>query len=218
MWKKIKNFFFELLFPKFCFICKKEGNYLCEDCQSILEISNFHHKYSSQDLDDLYFALDYQKPIVKKIIHNFKYEPLVKELANPLASLIINHFQLIDNEINFSEFYLVPVPLTKKRLRWRGFNQAEEIAKKLSDFWKIPLISSCLIKEEETLPQVELTEEERKENIRGVFKIKNKGLIENKKIFLIDDVYTTGSTMKECAKLLKMAGVKKVLGITMTRG
>jgi len=250
MRRKAKNFIFDLLFPKFCLSCQKEGNYLCEDCQSILLVSGVHQKNPTQNLKDLYFAIDYQQPLIKNLIKLFKYQPFVKELVIPLTSLIITHFQLIEKSTaDFVNFILVPVPLERKKLKWRGFNQAEELGKELSSFLKIPLISGCLIKIKETPPQVELSDEERKENIKGVFtvvkedksssspatlsrgtrksgssfafaaaRVKNGELIKNKKILLIDDVYTTGSTMEECARVLKEAGAKEIIGIVVARG
>lgn len=209
MWIKIKDFILNILFPKFCFNCQKEGDYLCEDCQGMLEISGFHRNYSAQNLGDLYFAVDYKNPLIKKLIQSFKYEPLIKELGKPLSFLIISHFQLMDNKPNFADFVLIPVPLHKKRLKWRGFNQTEALAKELADFFRIPLISKCLIKVKETFPQIELSDQVRKENIKGVFWAKNKELIRNKNILLVDDVYTTGSTMEEYAGVLKRPAPKK---------
>jgi len=241
---KIKSFLLDLLFPKFCFNCKGEGSFLCEDCKAILDISNSHHPPSrfSGGLNDLYWAVEYKNPLIKNLIKCFKYEPLVKELAKDLTSLIIAHFQLLDPPPNFGggDYVLLPVPLEKRKLKWRGFNQAEELAKELSSFlpahlasptrntvstvgWqgeaggKIPLISDCLIKIKENLPQVELSEGERKENIKGVFIIEKPEKIRGRKILLVDDVYTTGSTMKECAQLLKKAGAKEVIGIVIAR-
>lgn len=219
--KKLTGFVFDFLFPKFCLGCQSEGSYLCEDCRAILEISKFHEQYSGQNLQDLYFALPYQNPLIKNLIQKFKYQPFVKELARPLSLLIIEHFQLLDNHPPFydkeKDFILIPVPLEKEKLKWRGFNQAEEIGKKLSSFLKIPLIFGCLIKARETIPQVELTVEARRENIKGVFSIGNEELIKNKKILLIDDVYTTGSTLEECARVLKAAGAKEIIGIVIAR-
>jgi len=230
MWIKIKNLILDILFPKFCFNCEKEGDYLCQDCQELLEISGFHRNYSTQNLDDLYFAVDYKNPLIKKLIKLFKYEPFVKELAKSLSHLIITHFQLMDNKPNFlhqsldqrafngADFILIPVPLDKKRLRWRGFNQAEELSKELDGFFKVPLISNCLTKIKETFPQIKLSDQERKENVRGVFLIKDRELIKNKNILLVDDVYTTGATMEECAIVLKKAGTKKIIGVVIARG
>lgn len=228
MWKKIKCLLLDIIFPKFCFNCQKEGSYLCQDCQSLLEISGFHRNYPFQNLIDLYFAVDYKNPLIKKIIQRFKYEPLVKELGKPLSFLIITHFQLMDNKPDFypapklgagsADFVLIPVPLHKKRLKWRGFNQAEELSKELAGFFRIPLISNCLIKIKKTFPQITLSDQARKENIKGAFLIKDGKLIKNKNILLVDDVYTTGSTMEECARILKLAGAKKIIGITIARG
>ena len=229
MLKNFKGFIFDLLFPKFCLSCQREGNYLCEDCQSTLGVLNTHQKHQTHSpaggLKDLYFALPYQQPLIKNLIKLFKYQPFVKELVIPLTSLIITHFQLIEKSTaDFVNFVLVPVPLEKKKLKWRGFNQAEELGKELSSFLKIPLISGCLIKIKETPPQVELSDEERKENIKGAFAVRNEELIKNKKILLVDDVYTTGSTMEECARVLKRPteggypGAKEIIGIVVARG
>jgi len=224
MKEKFTNFILELLFPKFCFNCQREGSYLCEDCRATLEISEVHQPGyppsvgPTQNLRDLYFAIDYQKPLIKNLIQRFKYEPFVKELAFPLSSLIIEHFQLIDNKPNFANFFLVPVPLEEKKLKWRGFNQAEEIAKELSKFLNLEILNDVLIKVKETLPQVELATEAREENIKGVFSIKNGDLIKNRRILLIDDVYTTGATMNEGARVLKEFGAKEIIGIVVARG
>jgi len=231
--QRIKNFLLDIFFPKICFGCGREGNYLCQDCQALLEISSFRYclcripkrifkkgkcsKCNSKKLDGLYFALDYKNFLVKELIRNFKYEPFIKELAKPLAFLIITYFQLLNNKQNFSDFVLLPIPLSKKRLRWRGFNQAEELTKKLSKFFKIPLISDCLIKIKNTPSQTELSEEERKENIKGVFSLRNQNQIFGKKILLVDDVYTTGSTLEEAARILKRAGAKEVWGVVVAR-
>ena len=237
--KSINNFFFDLLFPSFCLNCQREGNYICEDCFSLINIST--NQYcpfcrppkivldgktcyacaKTAKLAGLFCAASYQHFIIKKIISQFKYEPFIKELAKPLAFLIIQHFKLLDHPLPFSKdrsgFFLIPVPLHKKRLKWRGFNQAEEIASELSAFLKIPLISNVLLKTKETKPQVELTAENRKENIKEVFICQNQDSIKNKKILLVDDVFTTGATMEECASLLRQAGAKEVWGIAAAR-
>ena len=222
MWKKLKSLLLDLLFPKQCLNCQRETDYLCPDCFSLLEISGFHQKYRTESFSDLYFALSYQNPLIKNLIKLFKYEPFIKELAKTLSSTIIAHFQLLDNPPPFlkegSGFVLIPVPLDKKKERWRGFNQAEELGREIAKFLKIPLLTGCLIKTKETIPQVELSDEERKENIKGAFSVRNDNLIKNKKIILIDDVYTTGSTIIEAARVLKKAGVKKVIGVVVARG
>jgi len=213
----ISKIILEIFFPKICLNCQREGDWLCQDCLATLEILDLHQKYPSKNLNDLYFGLPYQKSLIKKLIQKFKYSPFIKELSQVLASIVINHFQLLDNVENFSEYILIPVPLEKKKLRWRGFNQAEEIAKELTKFFKRPLLSDCLIKVKETQAQIDLSKKERRENIRGVFLVKNAERIKGRKILLIDDVYTTGSTMEECARVLKEAGAKEIVGIVVAR-
>lgn len=246
--EKIKNFILDLFFPKFCFNCQKEGNYLCPDCQSLLEISQYQYclcqkpqrlfqggkcqTCHSKKLNGLYFATSYQNSLVKELVQKFKYKPFIKELAKTLSTLIITHFQLLDNKPNFfypvspsdlgrrsngTNFILLPIPLNEKRRRWRGFNQAEEIAKELAKFLKLPVLENVLGKIKSTLPQVELTVEARKENVKNSFLVKNNEAILNKKILLVDDVYTTGSTMEEAARVLKGAGAKEVWGIVAAR-
>lgn len=222
MYPDIKNFLLDILFPKFCFGCQEEGSYLCQDCEAVLEILTGHQRYSGRYLNDLYWALPYQGYLIKNLIKNFKYSPFIKELSKELSFLIINHFKLIENPPPFfgdwSDFILVPVPLDRKRLRWRGFNQAEELTKELGLFFNIPLFLDCLIKTKQTFPQVDLSEKEREKNVLGTFSVKNKDKIKDKKILLVDDVFTTGSTMEECARVLKTAGAKEVIGIVIARG
>ena len=228
----LKIFLLNIFFPKFCLGCEKEGTYFCEDCKACLEISedNFclcenpkrlteEGKCSNcqlKELNGLYFTVSYQNKLIKKLIHQFKYEPYIKELAEPLANLIITHFLLLDksNQI-WKGKILVPIPLSKGKLKERGFNQAEEIAKNLSNFLKIPLCN-CLVKIKETPSQVDLSEKERRENIKRVFEIEEEA--KDKRILLVDDVYTTGTTMNEAAKVLKEAGAKEVWGVVIARG
>ena len=218
MWRNIISNGLDILFPKHCFSCRKEGEYLCQDCQGFLEISGYHQNYQTQNLKNLYFAVGYQNPLIKNLIQRFKYDPFIKDLGETLSFLIIAHFQMLDNKPNFSDFVLIPVPLEKARLKWRGFNQAEEIAKELSKFLNIPLLPDCLIKTKKTIPQVELSDESRRENIKGTFVCGKNEKIRGKAILLVDDVYTTGSTMEECARVLKEAGAKEIIGVVVARG
>lgn len=230
----MKNYLLDILFPKFCFGCGKEGTFLCPDCQSCIEMledvfcfcdnpkrlpeAGKCSSCRTKKLDGLFFAVSYQNKLVRKMIQEFKYEPFIKDLAEPLANLIINHIFLLREGNRFEEGdVLIPIPLTRKKIKNRGYNQSEETAKGLSKELKIPVITDCLIKMKETLPQMELSKEKRKENVKGVFEVKNEEEIKGKKILLVDDVYTTGAAMEECAKILKQAGAKEVWGVTIAR-
>jgi ComF family protein len=211
------EFIKELLFPKFCVTCRREGSYLCSDCLSLIDFLPYSN-YRSKNLNGLLAVAPYSNFIIKKLIVQFKYQPFIKDLSTTLAYLIIHYINLIEKQTFFSDKNLIiPIPLAKRRFRERGFNQSEEIGKKLSEFLKIPMLNNVLFKIKETQSQVELSKEEREKNIKNVFLIKNSELIEGKKILLLDDVYTTGSTMEEAAKVLKESGAKQVFGIVVAR-
>ena len=177
-----------------------------------------------KNLSGVFSAAPYQNFIIKRLIAQFKYEPYVKGLAKTLASLIIHNIQQTENHLlkvvprsDLGTAFIVPIPLTKKRLKQRGFNQSEEIAKELAKFLEIPLANNILLKVKETRAQVELSGKDREENLKGVFAVRNNDLIKNKNILLVDDVFTTGSTLKEAASVLKVAGAKQIWGITVAR-
>ncbi len=152
------------------------------------------------------------------MINQFKYEPYIKELSKPLTSLIIHHLINLNKTSNLFDFVLVSIPLHKKKLKQRGFNQAEEIAKELSENLKLPVFNNILIKTKQTPAQVELEKGEREKNIKNVFLCQEPESMINKKILLVDDIFTTGSTMEECARILKDAGAKEVRGVVVARG
>lgn len=226
--KILKNFLLDVFFPKFCLGCGKERTWLCEDCQALLEIQeeNFcpvcgkltldfkTHKFCKRktNLEGLFWAVDYNNPLVKKLILKFKYTSFARELAKPLAKILISHFLLTEFPLRKMNFILVPIPLIRKRLKWRGFNQAEEISKEISRFFQLP-VENFLIREKEREPQMKIQDlKKRKENIKGVFSCHSPEKVKGKKILLIDDVCTTRATLEEAARVLKKAGAKQVWG------
>jgi ComF family protein len=238
---KIKQFLLDILFPRFCLGCGIEGTYLCDDCKATLDISENQYclcdkntlrlppnekvkkckRCNQKKLSGLYFSLSYkEKPLTRKLIHFFKYPPFyAKDLARTLASLLIDHLLLLEEnpKLFFKDSVLIPVPLDKKKHKRRGYNQAEELAKEISIFLETPLLADNLFKTKTTLSQMELPEKERRENLKNAFSCREPEKIKNKKVFLVDDVYTTGSTMEECARVLKQAGAKEVWGIAIAR-
>jgi ComF family protein len=109
---------------------------------------------------------------------------------------------------------LVPVPLHPRRLRRRGFNQAVLLAR---TFPELPLGLDILVRRRPTLPQLKLSHQERQTNVKGAFAVPDPATIKDKSILLLDDVYTTGATVKECARALRRAGVARVEVLTVAR-
>ncbi len=147
-------------------------------------------------------------------IHQFKYGRDLS-IGASLASLMAD-FSFPDLE--FTDYSLIiPVPLHIKKLRKRGFNQSIIFADAIGKKWQIPVNFSLLKRCKFTLSQTGLDKKERKRNIKGAFEVTDKAEIIGRNILLIDDVYTTGATLNECAKILIKAGVQKVTVLTLAR-
>lgn len=112
---------------------------------------------------------------------------------------------------------VVSVPLHPKKKRQRGFNQAEIVAHEIARLSEIAFVKDALVKKKDTPPQTSLVAEERKRNVRGAFNLKKREEIEGKIVLLVDDVYTTGSTLRECSKVLLKGGVLEVRALTLAQ-
>jgi competence protein ComFC len=218
----------DLLFPKYCVGCKKIGSYLCPNCERKLELITVQncpvcgrksltgttHKFckNKYSLDGSTSIFNYKFPI-KEAIHQIKYR-LCKDEIKTFVDLMINYLPK-----QFPKFeYIVPIPLHSKKLKERGFNQSEEIAKILSQNLSIPLAVNNLIRTKYTAPQFNLKSQERLNNIKNAFTVKNPEKIFHNKILLIDDVATTFSTLNEAASVLKKSGASFVWSLTLAHG
>ncbi|MDH3443182.1 MAG: ComF family protein [Deltaproteobacteria bacterium] len=112
---------------------------------------------------------------------------------------------------------IVPVPLHPKRLRWRGFNQSVLLAREVSRAYQVPMDPFLLQRRRETSPQTQLTEDERRKNMRGAFALGAGKSVRGKIVLLLDDVYTSGATVDECSRVLRKAGAKAVYVLTLAR-
>lgn len=155
----------------------------------------------------------YEGPI-RDLIHSFKYNQKT-HLRNPLALLTLeglNSF-LMSQDLHL----IVPVPLHRSRLRQRGFNQAVLLGRVISSHLSLPIFPDALVRTRPTEPQIDLSAAERRINVKGAFTVFRPDRIAGKRILLLDDVMTTGSTMDECAKELKKAGADAVIAATIAR-
>lgn len=209
--------FLGLIFPSKCLGCGIKNKILCGDC-----LAKFPDIFTSTR-PWIFSATSYQDEIVKKAIWLFKYKRL-KILAEPLAELIYQRFK----ETRFPlaslvagskpNCVIIPIPLSKKRFRQRGYNQSELIAQFLSDKMSIRMTGNVLYKTKETISQVEIKDREKRlKNLEGAFEIKNSETIKDKNIILVDDIVTTGATLSEAKKVLLQAGAKKIIGITLAQ-
>lgn len=147
-------------------------------------------------------------------IHVFKYKGKIttgEVLGKIMADYAYPDFSVADYSL------IVPVPLHPKRLRERGFNQAVILAREISKRFSVPLDFLTLRRHVFTEPQVNLGKDQRMANIRGAFVVKDGKKIQGQKIILVDDVYTTGSTVKECAGALMAHGAAEVAVLTLAR-
>lgn len=148
---------------------------------------------------------------ITQLIHRFKYGrdvTLAATLGHILASSVL---------APGPHDLVVPVPLHKTRLRQRGFNQAAVLGKWLAGRRGVPLDPFVLLRTRATPTQVGLSEKERSANVAGAFAVRNRDAVRNRSILLVDDVYTTGATVAECAKVLRRAGARRVDVLVLAR-
>lgn len=151
---------------------------------------------------------------VQELIHRFKYGNKV-HLSRPLGLLTA---EALSGFITAGGAdWIVPVPLHRKRLRERGFNQAQLLGRVLAKQWRIPLSVNNLRRIRWTDPQIGLSADDRRRNVRGAFQVADPSQFRERRLVLVDDVYTTGSTAMECARTLKAAGAGEVLVVTVAR-
>lgn len=151
----------------------------------------------------------------RELVHQFKYGKRVL-LRRPLALLAALYLDEFAGA--FGADLIVPVPLHSRRVRQRGFNQAILIGEIFSQRWNVPLTRNNLRRIRWTEPQVNLGAAERAANVRGAFALSDAEEIAGRRIFLVDDVYTTGSTVKECCRVLLKGGAAEIAVLTVARG
>jgi len=194
---RIREIVLDILFPKKCLGCNKEGKYICKNCELfMLDLSEAWPLTSFWEYNG----------IVKKAIHQIKYGgtyDMVREIVNK------KEFEIDKNTV------ITFVPMYIKKEKERGFNQAEIIAKEISRKTGLPVVK-LLEKTKETPDQASLNKEQRLVNLQNTFAICDR-LSLSQNVLLVDDVYTTGATMEECRKVLYKAGFRNINYFTLAR-
>jgi len=236
MFKLLKD----ILFPVECLFCKNNGAWLCSDCAAEIKFQahqacpHCHRLNSWGELcmecklnfcfDGVFVAGDYHDQKLSTLIKRYKYD-FLKDLGQPLAEFLvaflkakifINPYkQKLNNNLNINrnKLIIIPVPLSSKRQKWRGFNQSEIISDYIAQKLKLKSLKDLKRIKSQKI-QAKLSEAERQKNIDGVF-VWTGADIKGQQIILIDDVSTTGATLNECAKVLKAAGAKAVWGLVI---
>ena len=207
----------DLIYPPVCGICDKiNKKNLCKKCE--LKIKKYEINKIEDCRKDKLKYFDYHIKI-------FRYENIIRDKIidykfNEKAYLYKTFEKMIlktKKTYSFLKKYdiILYVPMFKKHKLIRGYNQSELIARKISDTLGITLEKNNLAKVINTKKQSTLTKSEREKNVKNAFKLKNPEKINGKKIILFDDIYTTGSTVNECSKVLKKAGAAEIVILTI---
>ena len=160
-------------------------------------------------------AIAFYEPTLREAIHLMKYEKK-QAISKHLVQLLQAH---LPEDLASTDYdFLLPVPLHANRFRQRGFNQAEQIAQGITKVWGVPVRTDILTRIRDTVPLSSLSSrEERMKSIDGAFEVQSLDSIQNQKILLIDDIFTTGTTINETLKVLQVANPDCVDVLTLTR-
>lgn len=237
----IINFFINLILPPRCIQCGKilsEYNGLCSECFNKIDFISEPYCYICghpfSDTANTKFGIKQicgncakeRKHLVKMQRSAFVYDDNSKNLIidfkfhdhTSSAEVLANMLFVAGKDIwAENPDFLIPVPMHKKRLLKRRYNQAALLCKYLSRKSLVPTDYFSLMRTQNTVPQVSLTGIKRRKNLKNAFTVKRAEKLNNKSVVLVDDVKTTGSTLRECAKALQKAGVKNIYTLTLSQ-
>lgn len=204
-----------LVYPNVCLICGKKiaenKTYACEKCNDILKYNMKRQSkfYINKHFEKVISCFEYEGVIRNKILEfKFRNKPY---LGNSFAKIMAESLAKIKNEFDL----IIPVPMHYKRYFKRGYNQSSILAKQIAKLLNKKCVTHVLRKVKNVVPQSTLNSTLRKTNVLNTYQIFNDSKILGKRILLIDDIYTTGATADECAKILKTHGVKSVIVATI---
>lgn len=219
MLDKILDKVLDLIFPPVCGVCGRiDKNSLCNKCavqlkkQAAFGIEKYN-KDSNVYFDEHLYIFMYSG-IVRKILLDYKFKDK-SFLYKTFTNFLIKNEKFVENIKSYD--IIIPVPLSKKREKQRGYNQSKLIANQISFLTGIKLNSNDLKKVINTVAQSSLNKKDRQTNIEGAYIVRNPDKIKHKKVLLIDDIFTTGSTANECSRLIYNAGAEKIGVLTIAK-
>jgi ComF family protein len=198
----------------FCTVCGRPfhggaaDDHLCGDCLK-------HPPFFSQARAwAAYPSRENEEHPLREVVQRFKYGRRVS-LGKPLGQLTARacHEFLPDHAFDS----ILHVPLNPKLLLWRGFNKAVILAREVSRLCYIPMDPFVLTRARATLPQTQLTQRDRRENVRGAFTLTNGKSVRDQRLLVVDDIYTSGATVNECSHALVRGGAREVCVLTLAR-
>ena len=205
-----------MIYPQVCGICGKgKFTYLCKRCENRLnKIAIFgKDEYQDKYFENHYYIFKYDD-IIRSIIIDYKFNE--KAYIYRSIAEFINKNKKVYSKLYFYDI-IIPVPISKKRKKVRGYNQSLLIAKEMAKIYDLKLKKNIIIKTKNNMAQSNLNKKDREANVVNAYKIIETKEITNKKILLIDDIFTTGATVNECSKTLKNAGAKKIDILTIAK-
>ncbi|MDO4382463.1 MAG: ComF family protein [Clostridia bacterium] len=206
----------DYFFPPICGMCGEiNENYICNNCyENIKKIKKcVINEYNNRNFSKHLYIFKYEGIIRNKIIE-YKFEDK-GYLYKMFAKIILSD----KKTCNFIKKYdvIIPVPISKKRKKKRGYNQSELVANELAQKLNQDIWTDIIIKKKDNKPQSELNKLERIKNVEDIYEINKPIEVKNKKVLLLDDIYTTGSTVNEIARKLKQNQTQEIGVITLAK-
>ena len=217
--KKFIEFLSSLLFPIQCVGCRAADQWLCARCAQPVRLNSFEpvrfRPSGSQLTIKVLVAADYSQPLLQRLLSTYKYR-FVVDLGDRLGDLLVDFLKTAKGLPAID--LVAPVPLASRRLRWRSFNQSEILARRVGQAFSWPVDPGLLVRHHYRHPQVGLDAQRRRQNVRHAFRVADPASVRGKRVLLVDDVVTTGSTLTECAAGLWAAGAREVWGLVIAHG
>jgi len=237
--KLLKDFLKTLtdaIYPINCINCGQEEVWVCKNCFDKIPQNTIHYCLNCKRqtilgefchdcapsfyLDKVWIASDFQNKTINRLIKTYKYD-FARDIAQSLGIFLFDFLkeQVIrqTKDFDIKKTIIIPIPLHNKRLRWRGFNQSEKLARFVADRLQIKIETVNLKRVKLKKTKASLNKEARIKNVQAAFSWQGPRL-NQKNIILVDDVTTTGATLNECAKILKANGANKVWGLVLANG